>query len=153
MPTIPLPPREAVILAEIKQGQLRSFKHWLDEVSRLMNAISDAGVDALSFSSVEQGKSSSISIESRLACLEAAFLSIPAPMTEEVKALNQRIDSLESLLFAAVQGDEIVKNLTRRLDNIEAFVSDIVQYDGAELQKIKTDLNNLTVMQLSEVIV
>lgn len=153
MPTIPLPPREAVILAEIKQGQLREFKHWLDEVSRLVNAISDAGVDALSFSSVEQGTRSSISIESRVAPLEAAILSIPAPMTEEVRLLNQRIDSLENLLFAAVQDDEIVKNLTRRLENIEAFVSDMVQYDGAEVQKIKTDLNNLTTMQLSEVIV
>ena len=153
MPTIPLPPREAVILAEIKQGQLREFKRWLDEVSRLMNAISDAGVDALSFSSVEQGTSSSISIESRAAFLESAILSIPTPMTEEVRLLNQRIDSLESLLFAAVQDDEIVKNLARRLDNIEAFVSDMVQYDGAEVQKIKTDLNNLTTMQLSEVIV
>lgn len=153
MPTIPLPPREAVFLAEIKQGQLREFKRWLDEVYRLVNAISDAGIDALSFSSVEQGLSSSNSIENRVASLEAAILSIPAPVTEEARALNQRIDSLEGLLLAAVQDDEIVNNLTRRLDNIEAFVSDIVQYDGAELQKIKTDLNNLTVMQLSEVIV
>lgn len=124
MPIIPRPPREAVILAEIKQGSLREFKKWLDEVYRLVNVISDSGTgtEAFTFASLEG--------------------------TAENSSL--KAGQLESLFYSQVP-DVRMAALEQKIANLEAQISSLQLYDDAKLEAAKADISGVMSLQISEV--